>query len=195
MANPMVYTQADFTGSTPANSVDPEQLRQELAVASPLASTPVTLDHLRKRDDGDGNFTVEVHLSAEPNATDQATLNALIAAHTASGANLALIGEGVAAVQSRRLDGMPWSAEVAGLSVTVNINGAFVDDVTTVIADPTDTKYLNVCLVYNATTDTFGVQAFEKTTGSYAALAADEVCAHDLGEWSVLANGTVLTEV
>jgi len=91
------------------------------------------------------------------------------------------------------LEGFTIDIQASGLTLTVNINSIVVDDITTVAADPTNTKTVNLCYVLSG--DTLAVQAFEKTTGEYAALAAGDRVVKDLGEWTVPANGTTLTGV
>lgn len=94
------------------------------------------------------------------------------------------------------LEGSAVTAVATGLSITVNINTMLVvNDITTVVADSSDIKFVMLCYVYNTTTDQLAVKAYEKTTGLYAALADDEQLVRHLGEWSVPANGTELTEV
>ncbi len=108
MANPMLYDQSDFVGSTPINSVDPEQLRQELEAES-FASTPVTFSRVDIQRTG-ADFDVQVYFSGEPDATDETTLDSLIAAHTALGAT----------------DPPPSQAPIDGLVATLDVNPADV---------------------------------------------------------------------
>lgn len=86
MPNPLTYTQADFVGSTPINTVNPEELNQELIAASPFTSTPAA--YVRMTVDGDpiATFTVEVFFDVVPDATDEAAVDAIIAAHPATAA-------------------------------------------------------------------------------------------------------------
>jgi hypothetical protein len=63
--------------------VDAEQLRQDFATAS-FSSTPVTFAYLDVSEPG-SEPRVRVWFSGLPNATDTATANAIIAAHTALG--------------------------------------------------------------------------------------------------------------
>ncbi len=85
MSNPLSYTQDDFVGATPINTVDMEQLLEELLAASPFASTPAAVVNVASRDLGSGDFAVDVHFDTLPDATDETAVDALIAAHTASG--------------------------------------------------------------------------------------------------------------
>lgn len=93
------------------------------------------------------------------------------------------------------LNGLAVTAVVSGLDLTVNIESLVVDDVTSVVADSTDTKSVLVCYVYDENLDTFSLQVFEKTTGLYADMLLEELLVRCLGEWQVVANGTELTEV
>jgi hypothetical protein len=84
---------------------------------------------------------------------------------------------------------------IAGLTITTDIEGLIFADLTTVVADPTDTKYLRISYVYHSDTDTFSVEAYERTTGEYALYTPPEYLVRELGEWYVVANGSVLVEV
>ena len=98
-------------------------------------------------------------------------------------------------VLSDPLLGLTVDIQVSGLAVTVNIDSVVDDDVTTLVADSTDTKFLKLCYVFDQTSDTLLVLAYEKTTGAYASLNSDQILVRLLGEWSTPANGTALTEV
>lgn len=94
------------------------------------------------------------------------------------------------------LEGIPRSVVAAGLEITVNVDAVIVDDVTTVVADPTDTKLILVSMSYDKATDVFAVVVREKTTGQYAdLLSPDEVLVEDFQEYSLVASGTTLVEV
>ena len=94
------------------------------------------------------------------------------------------------------LEGLVRSVVAVGLEITVNVNAVIVDDVTTVVADPTDTKFILVSMAYNRATDVFSVVVREKTTGQYVDLASpDEVLVEDLQEYSLVASGSALVEV
>ena len=84
----------------------------------------------------------------------------------------------------------------SGLVISTTVEELGIDDETTIVADALNTKYVLMSLIYNQTTDTFSIQAFEKTTGSYAPLEDDEILVQqDIREWSVVANGDTLVEV
>lgn len=83
MANPEVFTQADFT-SAPSGIPHAEQLREELEAAD-LSSTPVTFLGLTGSRSASA-AAVAVRLSGDPDATDIATIGAVVAAHTGTGA-------------------------------------------------------------------------------------------------------------
>lgn len=93
------------------------------------------------------------------------------------------------------LDDIAHSATVSGLTITASIEGLVADDETIITADPSLTKYVRLLYVYNSTADGFELQAFERTDGLYADLAADEYETGALGEWYVIAGGTELVEV
>lgn len=81
MPNPLQYVAADFT--TSAGVVDPEQLRQEFDAAS-FPSTPVTFSHIDQVGSA-GTLLVSVWFSGVPDATDEASADAIVAAHDATG--------------------------------------------------------------------------------------------------------------
>lgn len=94
------------------------------------------------------------------------------------------------------LAGLSRSVVAVGLQITVNVNAVIVDDVTNVVADPTDTKFILISMSYNKATDIFAVVAREKTTGLYVDLESpDEVLVEDLQEYSLAAGGSTLVEV
>lgn len=94
------------------------------------------------------------------------------------------------------LAGLVRSVVAVGLQITVNVNAVIVDDVTNIVADPTDTKFILVSMSYNKDTDVFAVVVREKTTGQYAdLLSPDEVLVEDFQEYSLVAAGTTLVEV
>lgn len=84
----------------------------------------------------------------------------------------------------------------SGLQITVNVDPVIVNDVTNVVADPTDTKFVLISMSYNKATDVFAVVARERILATYADLSSpDEVLVEDLQEYSLVANGTTLVEV
>ena len=87
------------------------------------------------------------------------------------------------------------TVQVSGLVITIDVVELITNDQTTIVADPTDTKYAQACLIHNNTTDAFLIAVREYTTGYYADFAADEVCVEVIGEWSVVANGATLVAV
>lgn len=94
------------------------------------------------------------------------------------------------------LEGLAPSVVAVGLQITVDIDPVIVGDVTNVVADPTDTKFVLVSMAYDKATDQFAVVVREKTTGEYAdLLSPDEVLVEDLQEFSLVASGTTLVEV
>jgi hypothetical protein len=93
------------------------------------------------------------------------------------------------------LNGLLVTAVAAGLVITTNIEGLVVNDITTVVADLLLTKYVRVSYVYHEDSDTFSVEAFEKTDGEYALYDPPDYLVRELGEWYVVANGTNLVQV
>ncbi len=94
------------------------------------------------------------------------------------------------------LAGLIPSVVAVGLQITVDVDPVIVADVTNVVADPTDTKFVLVSMSYDKGTDVFAVVVREKTTGQYADLVSpDEVLVEDLQEFSLVASGSTLVEV
>lgn len=101
MPNPLQYVAADFVAA-PGGIPNAEQLRQEFA-ATTFASTPVVFSHLDKI----GNpFVVSVYFDIVPDATDEAAADAIVAAHTASGAGPVLPQPGVLQPPSDQIAGI-----------------------------------------------------------------------------------------
>lgn len=94
------------------------------------------------------------------------------------------------------LEGLAPSVVAVGLQITVDVAPVIVGDVTTVVADPTDTKLVLVSMSYDKATDQFAVVVREKTTGQYVDLSSpDEVLVEDFQEYSLAAGGSTLVEV
>ena len=94
------------------------------------------------------------------------------------------------------LEGIAHSVAASGLQITVNVDAVIVDDITNIVADPTDQKFILVSMAYDKAADLFAVVVREKTTGQYAdLLSPDEVLVEDLQEYSLVAAGSTLVEV
>lgn len=126
MANPLLYDQSDFVGSTPINSIAPEQLNQEFALAS-FPNTPVTYSHIDVQRAG-ANFNVQIYFSDDPDATDEATADALVAAHTAAGSTdlldpetgVTLVWDSTAMTDDRVTASLILPADVRNLSIRLS---------------------------------------------------------------------------
>lgn len=138
--------------------------------------------------------TIIARFEAALSPAEEAALNAVVVAHT--GVEPANIQQLIKdRLTSDLLSNITVTAVVTGLIITTNIEGLVVDDVTTVVASTTNTKYVRLSYVYNESTDTFSVEAYEKTTGEYALYTPPEYLVRELGEWYVVANGVVLVKV
>lgn len=93
------------------------------------------------------------------------------------------------------LDGFSPTVDVTGLTITIDVPTVIVGDVTVVVADGSDTKFVQANMIYNSVSDVFSILVLERTDGLYADLTADEILVAILGEWSVVASGTVLVPV
>lgn len=97
-------------------------------------------------------------------------------------------------VVERITDNIP-IAVAALLDITTNVGSAIVDDVTSIVADPTDTKYALVSVVRDDITELLEIQVQEKVLGNYAGTPEGKTWECDIAEFSVVAAGTELVEV
>jgi len=140
----------------------------------------------------------EVIFETEPTGADDTILDGLVADHTSVLITKIETGEHLKAeiLPANYAAELIVSSTAAGLVITTTVSELDIDDETTVVADETLTKYVLISLVYNSTSDTFGINAYEKTDGEYDSLDADEyLVQQDVSEWYVVANGDTLIEV
>jgi hypothetical protein len=97
-------------------------------------------------------------------------------------------------VRDATLSQVGWSVSVSGLTVTLNLESLVTDVQKSITAHASSKKFALGILVFNTTSSEYDLVLLEKTTGSYTSLASDEQFIAMIGEWSVVANGTVLTE-
>ena len=83
----------------------------------------------------------------------------------------------------------------SSLDITVNVGTYVVTDVTSIVADGSDTKFVKVTVAVDDTTGDPEVVVYEKTTGAYGNVPAGKTHATDLKEYSVPASGSTLTEI
>lgn len=81
------------------------------------------------------------------------------------------------------------------LAITSNVGSAIINDVTNVVADPSDTKTVQISIVRVDATSALEILAREKTTENYADIPAGKTLEQHIKEFQVAAAGTVLTEV
>lgn len=81
------------------------------------------------------------------------------------------------------------------LDITVNVGTLIVADLTSIVADPSDEKFVKVSIAVDDTTGDPEVYVFEKTTGAYGDLPAGKTLCVDLKEYSVAAAGSALVEI
>jgi hypothetical protein len=135
---------------------------------------------------------------SQPSGGDITILDGLVAAHTQ-----ALITQKVTEqiLKERVLPAdyahdLTVESTASGLVITTTISELQINDQTTVTADPSLTKYVLISLIYDAGEDVFSVEAYEKTSGEYADLDADQyLVQQNISEWYVVANGDTLVEV
>ena len=83
----------------------------------------------------------------------------------------------------------------SGLDITANVGSAIVNDVTSIVADPDDTKFALVSVVRDDGTGILEIQVQEKVLGNYASTPTDKIWECDIQEFSVIANGSNLVAV
>lgn len=81
-----------------------------------------------------------------------------------------------------------------GLQVTVNVTDLINDDVTNIVADSSETKFILFSLVFDETGNQSFLMAREKTDGVYAPLGKDQYLVKHLKEYSVAPNGSTLID-
>lgn len=81
------------------------------------------------------------------------------------------------------------------LDITTNLGTYISNDVTSVVADPNDEKFVKISIVIDDVSGDIEAIAFEKTTEIYGDIPAGKTFCCDLKEFSVPAAGTTLTEV
>lgn len=87
------------------------------------------------------------------------------------------------------------TATASGLDITTNVGSAIVNDVTSITADPDDTKYVKVSVVRDDTTTDLEIQVEEKVLGNYSGTPAGKTLECEIKEFSLVAAGTALVEV
>ena len=87
------------------------------------------------------------------------------------------------------------TVDVVGLEITVSVGLITSNEKVTVVADVSDEKRVRLLYAHNKKSGLFYVVPLERTTGDYDFLSPDETDLGEIGEWSVPANGTELTEV
>jgi len=83
----------------------------------------------------------------------------------------------------------------SGLDITSNFGTWIVNDVDSITADPTDTKFIKITIAIDDTTGDLEVIVFEKLNGVYGDMPAGKTFVCDLKEYSLVANGSTLTEL
>jgi len=140
----------------------------------------------------------ELIFETEPTGADDTILDGLVADHTSALITKIKTGEILKAeiLPPNYAADLTISSTAAGLVITTTISELDINDETTVTADASLTKYVLISLVYNKTTDSFGINAYEKTDGEYDPLDSDEyLVQQDISEWYVVANGDTLVKV
>ena len=97
-------------------------------------------------------------------------------------------------VVERITDNVPEAVAVL-LDITTNVGSAIVDDVTSIVADPDDTKFALVSVIRDDGTGVLEIQVQEKVLGNYGGTPAGKTWECDVAEFSVVAAGTELVEV
>ncbi len=177
----------DFPDQVVASDVLEEQIRDS-AIVAVLEGVNVSV----------GDNQASCIFETTPSGGDITILDGLVAAHTQ-----ALITQKHTEELLKKLvlpanyaSDLDVSSTASGLVVTTTIAELQINDETTVTADPSETKYVLISLVYDEPQDLFEIMAFEKTTGEYADLPADHyLVQQNISEWYVVAGGDTLVEV
>ncbi|MCK5641595.1 MAG: hypothetical protein KAJ19_12405 [Gammaproteobacteria bacterium] len=123
---------------------------------------------------------------------------AVVDAADLAAANAATREQVLAAIDPQRaLDGRSWSISADDLTISFKLD-QLIDDSYTATADVSDTKFVEASLINDtdaAEADSLVMLVRTKTTELYANLDSNHSFVSFLGEWSVVANGTVLVEV
>jgi len=87
------------------------------------------------------------------------------------------------------------TADATLLDITANVGSAIVNDVTSIVADPDDTKFCLVSVVRDDGTSLLEIQVQEKVLGNYGSTPAGKTWECDIAEFFVVAAGTALVKV
>jgi hypothetical protein len=87
------------------------------------------------------------------------------------------------------------TATASGLNITTNVGSAIVDDMTAIIADPTDIKYVQVSVIRDDSDASLSILVEEKVLGNYSGVPDDFTLESIINEFSLAAAGTDLVEV
>lgn len=87
------------------------------------------------------------------------------------------------------------TAVAALLQITTNVGSAIVNDITNIVADPAETKFVKVSVIRDNGTEALEILVEEKTTGVYAGVPVGKTLEKIINEFSVVAAGTDLVEV
>lgn len=86
------------------------------------------------------------------------------------------------------------TAVASGLDITANVGSVIVDDVTSIVADPDNTKFCLVSVIRDDITALLEIQVQEKVLGNYGTTPDGKTWECDIAEFSVVAAGTDLVE-
>lgn len=87
------------------------------------------------------------------------------------------------------------TAVPTGLDITADVGSAIVADVTSIVADPDDTKFCLVSVIRDDITSLLEIQVQEKVLGNYGDTPAGKTWECDIAEFFVVAAGTTLVVV
>lgn len=137
--------------------------------------------------------TTELYFDGELTGGDETEIDTVTAAHDPTGYRIKR--ELKRMIYPTAETSIALTISTSGLVITIDITDIIVNDQTTLVASSTDIKQVLACFIHNKASDAFSILVREYTTGSYAALGADETTVQVLGEWTIAIDGTTMVEV
>ena len=174
------------------------KLIREFSVNTPDYEPPASSDWIVNPDLSSVAAVSEIYWKAVGNtivamdAGEQTAVNQAIASVNTQATHDAIVSRSSSVDP---LAGVTYSVDVTGLVITVNITNLLVNDLTTIVPDASLTMFVKTAMIYDKLLDVISVVSFTRTNGLFALLGSNESLLKELGEWSVVASGTVLVEV
>jgi hypothetical protein len=132
-------------------------------------------------EDADPDPVFRCHFNTPADAGQIASIDVIIAAHqgVASEKDFA-ISRRIAATSRGALHDVPYTVDVAGGDVTVEVPGLVPPDITTFLPHSSSDKDIKVVLIRNKSTGAYSVASFERIDGFFDSLDSDEEFVQEL---------------